>query len=209
MLHKPLISLFIVVLISITPAVASSSINSSNNQQTSELLSYSLGLTVTSGNITSLASTIIHPGLILAGGQNYQVLFALSNKIPIILNVVFSRLTEVIYFNIDSANESFIGIVSFNGCCANILDNLSINFVITSHVSTINQNGTLFRLDLAIYKIPLTSYQGFIPSSEVNVLGYPYPPKLFILGLMINLLGILPLAILFKVIMKFTRRQPK
>ena len=208
-MHKLLVSLFIIVLISITPTVASSSINSFKNQQTSELLSYSLDLTVTSGNITSLASTTIHPGLILAGGQNYQVLFALSNKIPIILNVVFSRLAEVIYFSIDSANESFIGIISFNGCCTNVLDNLSINFVITGRPSTINQNGTLFRLDLAIYKIPLTSYQGFIPSSEANVLGYPYPPKLFILGLMINLLGILPLAILSKVIMKFTRKHPK
>lgn len=209
MLTKTLFASLLIIFIVFPSSAISFTTKTFQNSQDTELTFYSSSIAVTPQNKSSFISTIISLGMVYGGSKNYLFLASLTEDLSYTINIYLQRSTQSIYIVLDSVNSFWNGNISFSGCCSMILENLYASFSIFSQPSNISSNGTLFRLDFVIYKLPITGYSGYLSSGVINALGFPYPTKTYIISLMITIIGIIPEAIGVKLLIKLTRKKQK
>ena len=209
-LIKRTLILLLVISLSFPSLIANTSAVISNNvtASTNELSFFSNYFSVTTNNVSQAISTQQMSGLIFGGNTKYYLVTALNEEISFPVSLQLTRGAETITIFLSFLKPVWEGTFSFSGCCVTILQNLSIQLVYNSQWVNNSYNGTIFTVYFSIYKFPLPGTPlSSQTSSGNNALGFPYPPRAFVLGLMVLLIGMIPIGLVVQILKKFTRRK--
>ena len=209
-LFKKTLILLLVINLSFTSLIANTSTVISYNaaSDTNEITFFTDFISVATNNISQVISTKLLVGLIVGGNTEYYLVTALNEQINFPVSLLLTRGVETDSIFLSFQKPIWEGTFSFGGCCENILQDLYIQLAYSPQSVNSSYNGTIFTICFSIYKYPLpgTPLNSQLSSGN-NALGFPYPPRAFIVGLMILLIGMIPIGLVVQILKKFTRRK--
>ncbi len=210
-LKKELLAVFIVLSLINTPAFLNATVSTENFPSTTsnELTFYTNSFTITASNASISSSNKVLAGSVYGGQTKYTIVASLDGTSKQPIHLIFIRDLEYIYINLDNNNRNWNGQIYFKGCCSNVLVNLYVQLQV-EHNSSVTLNSTPLLVVYSIYKFQesTSSSLGIFGTSK-NALGYPYPSRYFIIGLMIILIGMIPVTLVVLLLRKYIRRKAK
>ncbi len=158
-------------------------------------------------NNFSLGNNEVLAGSVFGYGTVYFVSSFLQATVKVSLSLVLMRGNEGVYISLSSNHPLWEGNISFSGCCNYYAENLFVNLQFF-HVVTSNQSNVIFSVYYSIFSYPLLNTGTNTNTSiKLNALGYPYPSRDYVLGLMLTLVGVIPMTIIVNILKKFSRRK--
>ena len=207
MLKKAGLLFFLLFLNILYPLGLTTPVYAQSPSQISEITYLSNNIAITPANISEITQNEILLGYIFGGNVNYNIRAGFYINGNYVVKLSYKRNNNLIYIELTNKTPDFTGTISFPDCCSNVLMPLTLSITILNSTKTfIDQNSPLY-LSFAIFTI--NYYEGLVSKyqiSSVNAIGYPYPPRAFIVGLMILLTGLVPVFILDKALLKVSRR---
>lgn len=180
---------------------------SQSSAQISEL-TYSSNIFVANQfNITNLIQKSYTLGYIYGGFTLYDIRAGIYVNRDLSIDLLFTRDTQSIIFNFNRYSPVFNGSFSFSACCSNVLKPLTLSVSLLNNDQGLTNSSFILFISYTI--LTVSHYQSLVSKyriSSVNALGYPYPPRNFIIGLMILLVGTSPALFIDKLLLRFLRR---
>jgi hypothetical protein len=172
----------------------------------SELKFYSNYTTISTPDFTSIPALIIPIGLFYGQNVYYFLVAHLSENSSVSIKFFLQRNLESYYFILEPGS-SWEAIISFKDCCKDILQQTNIFFE-ANFLNIIPNNSIYeFLVYYSFYKYPISGIPDPANSTSLNALGFPFPPRTFIVGLMILIIGIIPIAIFDLILTKLSKRN--
>ena len=206
---KELFVILLVISLSSSTVVSNTTTNRAHftNSAMNDISFYTHSFSITSSNASTTFSDNVLAGSIFGGNTNYMVVASIIGTATQQVRLLFSRGSETVFFSLDSQSPNWHGKISFSGCCSNVLENLYVQLQLEQN-STVIQNVPNFLVAYSIYKYQeSTSSSIDIFGSSNNDLGYVYPTRNYIIGLMILLIGMIPVSLMVLFLRKYLRKK--
>ena len=207
MVKKACLLFFLLFFNILYPLGLATPVNSQTPSQISELTYVSNSIIITSSNISKILQNNIFVGYIFGGNTIYHIRAGFYINGDFALRLTYIRDNVQISLLLSKNNPDFNGTITYYDCCSNVLKPLTLSIAISNTTKALIDPN--FQLLLSYTVLTNNYYRELVSKykiSSVNALGYPYPPRAFIVGLMITLVGVIPIFIVDKVLLKLLRK---